>query len=449
VLQHQEAIATLIDFRHAVYDQALGHRKDTLFELMEAVLASAGPQPLVHFSLSPAFRRRWPRVPDALTDGTIAPDACRRAVHAHLAAPGVMRPIWAVDGTVWPRPAAQTSAKRTWAHRVNPSKPQNGLVPGWEYQWLVAVPEAAASWVLPLDVRRRGPDAGTRTALASAALRCATAALPPGSPRPVGTLDSGYDAIALEQATRARDPAQRIDADLLVRLVPRRRFYRPPGPYKGTGTHPKHGAVFRLADPATHGPPDHSASGQDPARGRIAVDVWENLHAQWAADTPLAVVRVQAERLPKAKRAPKPLWLAWVGAGLPDDLPGHVALVCAAVHRGAWLPVSQAPPGLDEHPHSGPGGGGPLELALGAGLLAAVAGAGGGGGPTAALGAGVADRPADPVRVRRAFGALSAALGCPSCAPRPRGKATGRRLGEWPGPRERHDVVYRSDKRAA
>ena len=52
-------------------------------------------------------------------------------------------------------------------------------------------------------------------------------------------------------------------------------------------------------------------------------------------------------------------------------------------------------------------------------------------------------------RVRRAFGGLVAALGSPTRAVRSRGKAPGRRVGECPGPRERHPVVRRRPKLAA
>ena len=37
-------------------------------------------------------------------------------------------------------------------------------MPAWEYEWLVEVPAPGTGWVLPLDVRRRGPSAGTPTA---------------------------------------------------------------------------------------------------------------------------------------------------------------------------------------------------------------------------------------------------------------------------------------------
>jgi len=44
-------------------------------------------------------------------------------------------------------------------------------VPAWACQWLVAVPDAAGSWVLPLEVQRRGPTARSATRLALEQIR--------------------------------------------------------------------------------------------------------------------------------------------------------------------------------------------------------------------------------------------------------------------------------------
>ena len=53
--------------------------------------------------------------------------------------------------------AAKTSPERTWGHRSTQGIPQDGVVPAWEYEWLVEAPEVGSSWVRPLDVRRRSP----------------------------------------------------------------------------------------------------------------------------------------------------------------------------------------------------------------------------------------------------------------------------------------------------
>ena len=101
-MQRPPAWETLKQFRLAAY-RTLGHRKDSLFELLEAVLAGSGPATIVRLSLAAVFRRAWPSAPDALADGEVNADACRRLVQTTAIELGTSgRPVWAVDGTVWP-----------------------------------------------------------------------------------------------------------------------------------------------------------------------------------------------------------------------------------------------------------------------------------------------------------------------------------------------------------
>ena len=155
-------LAPLRHFRQELYDD-LDHRQDSLFELVDAVLTAVGPTTLVRHSLSPCFRRRWPSTCDALADGSLRVPALRRLFVQSLPRPAEdERELWAVDGTAWPRPAAATSPDRTWEYRPLAGKPQKHLVPAWEFQWLVALPDAQQSWILPLDVRRRDQPPGHR-----------------------------------------------------------------------------------------------------------------------------------------------------------------------------------------------------------------------------------------------------------------------------------------------
>ena len=431
----------LEQFRRAAY-QTLGPRKDSLFELMEAALATAGPGTLVRLSLAPVFRRGWPSAPDALADGEVDADRCRQLVQTTPGAfPPERRPVWALDGTVWPRPAAATSPERTYGHRTTPGIPQTGVVPGWEYEWLVAVPEARGSWVLPLDVCRRGPADGTPTAVARALLAATLARRPADAPRPVAALDSGYDPVHLARA--------RLAADLLVRLRSNRTFYRAPGAYPGRGAPRKYGAVFRLGDPTTHGPPDRRATCEESRYGRVVVDVWDALRGRGAADAPFPVVRVQVERLPRRSRPPAPLWLAWVGGALPADLLALWRWYCDRFsaehgfrflkHDLGWTTVRPADPAAADRWTW------LLALALWQLWLAR---------PLVADQRLPWERPLPaarltPGRVRRACAGLFPQLGTPARAPKPRGKAPGRRPGQCPGPRGRHPVARRRPKRAA
>ena len=426
---------TLAQFRDEAY-QTLGHRKDSLFELMEAALSGPGRATLVRLSLTPLFRRRWPSACDALADGDLDAARCRGLVQRYVPArPSSGRPLWAGDGTVWPRPAAVTSPERTFGHRTSPGIPQSGLVPAWEYEWLVQVPEARGSWVLPLDVRRRGPTAGTPTAVASQQLRPALAGRPPEAPRPVGVYDSGYDPVTFARA--------RLPLDLLVRLRTRRKFFGPPGPYRGRGPRPKHGHAFKLWDARTHRPPDRAAVGQDPSHGRVQVEVWAEQHVQGGHDVPFTVVRVQVERLPGRARPPAPLWLAWIGGELPDDLLElwrWYARRFTAEHGFRFLKQDlgwttirpRDPAAADRWSWL-------LALALWQLWLAR---------PLVADQRLPWERPLPPERltpgrVRRALALELSRLGTPARPCRTRGKAPGRQPGECPGPHPRYAVVRR------
>jgi hypothetical protein len=314
-------------------------------------------------------------------------------------------------------------------------------VPGWEYEWLLAVPEPHGSWVLPLDVRRRGPADGPPTAVASGLLAATLARCAAAAPRPVVALDSGYDPVQLARAHLA--------ADLLVRLRSNRTFYRAPGPYPGRGAPRRYGARFLLGEPTTHGAPDRQAALADPRYGRVTVAVWDALRAKGAADVPFPVVRIQVERLPRRAKPPAPLWLAWIGGALPADLLDLWRWYCRRFtaehgfrflkHALGWTTVRPA------HPAAADRWTWLLALALWQLWLARPL---------------VADQrlPWEPPlaverltpgRVRRGFGGLVARLGTPARPPKPRGKAPGRRPGQCPGPRRRYPVARRRPKRAA
>jgi hypothetical protein len=222
------------------------------------------------------------------------------------------RPLWVIDGTNWMRPAARTSPDRTWEYRPLPGRPQSGIVPSWAYQWLVAVPDAAGSWVLPLDVQRRGPTAESATKVALEQIAAVRQAQSANAPRPVVTLDSGYDLETLAQAT--------VDADLLVRLIRSRVVYHTPQRRAGRGRPRLHGEPFRLADARTHGQPQQSDQLDHPLYGTVHIEVWTGLHVVGAPDAPFSVIRIRVERLPNMKLPPQPLWLAWIGGPLPADL---------------------------------------------------------------------------------------------------------------------------------
>jgi hypothetical protein len=407
--------------------------------LVDAVLTSGGRVPLVRLSLASAFRRGWSSIPDALAAGHVAVAALHRFLPAAVPVPPMgERPVWAIDGTIWPRPAARTSPERTYGRQPLAARPDAVMIPSWEYQWLVALPTAASSWVLPLEVRRRGPTAPPPTALAIQQLTAVLPTVPRVLGRPVVTFDSQYCPTTLARA--------RLPVDCLVRLSSRRRLYRAPGPYRGRGRRPIHGRVFRTHDPTSYGSPDQVAQGHDPTHGTVQVAVWHGLHGQGGSDAPFTVVRIQVDRLPHKGTKPAPLWLAWVGGPLPADLVllwrwygqrftvehgfrfakqalGWTSVRLrdpAAADRWSWL----------------------VALAWWQLWLAR---------PLVADQRLPWDRPLapdrlTPGRVHRALPSLFAQIGTPARAPCPRGKAPGRRPGQCPGLHPRYPVVRRHPK---
>jgi hypothetical protein len=171
-MQRTTAAHDLPRFRRVIYQHSLGQHKDSLCDLSDAILTSARPATLARLSLASDLRRRWSPVSDALTDGCLYVPLRRCLLVAALpGVPAASQPLWAIDASTWPRPAAPTSPERTYAHRVAVGRSQRDVVAGWVYPWLVAFPAAQGSWVVPLDVLRRRPTAGTATALANSQRR--------------------------------------------------------------------------------------------------------------------------------------------------------------------------------------------------------------------------------------------------------------------------------------
>ena len=430
----------LARFRTALYQTGLTRRRDALFETLDAVLSGAGATSLVRHSLVPGCQRGWASLCDALSDGSLEVVALRRLFAHTLPAPAAgERPLWVIDGTVWPRPAARSSPERTLGRFVTGGTPQSGIIAGWEYQWLVAIPEASGSWGLPLEVRRRAPGAGTATTLAIAQLQAVPAAPAATGVRPVLLLDSHYDVAALVQAN--------LGVDLLARLRSNRRFYRHPGPYQGKGAPRQHGPVFRCADPATHGTPDQTQGDDDPTHGRVTIDLWERLHSQPAPAVDLTVLRVTVARLPRRDTPPAPLWLVWHGSPRPRELRTLLRwyqrrfavehLFRFLKHDLGWTTVRpRAPQSADR-----------WSWLLAAGLwqlwLARPAVA------AWRLPWERAQQPLCPGRVRRGLGGLFRTMGTPARPPQPRGKSPGRGLGQCPGPAPRFPVQRRAPPTAA
>src|SRR3954468_15330579 len=107
-------------FRAGVYG-AFGARRDALFELLDAATVAGLVPSLAHLSLTAVHRRGWGSLYDALAAGTLDGAALREVVGRWPLDDG--QPIYALDTSVWPRDAAETSLSGATTTRRRGSRP--------------------------------------------------------------------------------------------------------------------------------------------------------------------------------------------------------------------------------------------------------------------------------------------------------------------------------------
>jgi hypothetical protein len=120
----------LTSFRQAIY-KCFTRAADPLFELLDALLCSAGLLSFPELSCAPVFRRQWPSVYEALQDGQLDRDQLLK--HGVEILPANSRPWLVGDRTAWGRPQARTLNNRTFEHQPTPIKGQKPITIGHGY----------------------------------------------------------------------------------------------------------------------------------------------------------------------------------------------------------------------------------------------------------------------------------------------------------------------------
>ncbi|MFB9570892.1 NF041680 family putative transposase [Streptomyces yanii] len=317
-----EALAGLSRFRCEFYE-CLPLRADALFELTDAVLCADGPViSLPELSLEPVHRRGHGAMYDALAQGHITVSRLRMALAGLDLPRGTDRQLSiALDVTPWPRPDAECSPQRLHCHRPCRCDGVRQTIPAWPYQVAAALGGGRSSWTGPLDAVRLGPE-DDPTEVTAAQIRELLARLEQagqwqaGDPPILFVMDSGYDLVRLTWLLRE------APVRLLGRVRADRVMHGPAGKRRGhwPGRPPRHGAEFRLADPATHPAPVQESTGVHDRFGEVLARCWGRLHPKpdrrgsWAnheGELPLVegtLVHLAVQHLP-GNRIPKPLWL--------------------------------------------------------------------------------------------------------------------------------------------
>jgi len=423
-------------------------RADTLFELVDAMLLVTDPRSPVELCTSPAFRRRFSMVYDALRHGQVDEATARTVLAEAEPAEAVTiggYVVYAADSTPEPRPEAPTLPDRGKVY----STTLGGLVVGHQYSWLGRVVAQGQSWFAPRDVERIAT-ASTPAAVAAQQVVRLAVTLAAGM-LAVVVVDSGYAKVAFLSVFIGLP-----QVCVLVRLAQNRVLYGAPPPpvcdprtgkRLKRGRPPLHGAKFRLKDPP---PPEHHGTftlGQ----ASVRVNAWSQLHFKALPQLVGQAVRIEFLRADGQPKYQRPLWLFWSG-------PTTVALldVCQMYllrfgiehffrflkqRLGLTLAQVTSLAGTTNWVWT-------VTFAYVQLLLARAAVA-------------VPARPWDPKarcdpqraltpgQVRRAWATFSRGLGTPAAAPRPSGKAPGRAPGFQPQPRAKYPVVSKTSKAAA
>jgi hypothetical protein len=425
-------------------------RADVLFELIDALLLTVDPRSPVELSRSPAFRRRFSMVYDALRKGEVDPDLARQLwaeaePSEALTIAGCA--VYGVDTTIDPRPQAETLADRSRVYSTSQEK----AVAGHQYSWLGRIVSQAPAWFAPRDLERVATCDTPAGVAARQVLRLAATLAGVGMLHVV-VADSGYAKAPFLAAFVGL-----TSLCVLVRLPCNRVLYgAPPAPVINPktgkrarrGQPPKHGAKFRLKAPPA--PERHIEFPLPLGKGTVRVSVWGQLHFREVPRLVGMVMRVEFFTPAGQPKYLRPLWLFWSG---PSSVPlealcqmylarfgiehffrftkQRLGLLCAksptlqACENWTWVVafaytqlllartlVKAMPRPWDKSPRD----------------------------PQQPLTAG---------QVQRAWPIFSLSLGTPAAAPKPSGKAPGRAAGFHPEPRPRQPVVSKKQHNQA
>ena len=300
-------LSRLVSFRCEIR-ASFTARPDALFEVVEALPLVRRIRSSVEVSLSPAFRRGYASVYDALRRGRMHLGRLRGIFAANEPADSVVvggYAVYAVDTTIAPRPDAETLPDRGMQHSAELGK----SVPGYQYSWLVRVVGQGQSWVAPRDVQRVTTQQ-TAGQIGGEQVERLDASVPPGQAQVV-VGDGNYSVEKFLKAfknLRSTFP--------LVRLRSNHTLYGPPKPrepHKG-GRPGKHGTKVSLKHPP---PPDRQEDAERvDDRGRrhkVRLSAWRNLHVKQVPDVVGLVLRIEVLKADGTPRYERPLWLFWGG----------------------------------------------------------------------------------------------------------------------------------------
>jgi hypothetical protein len=414
-------------------------RADALFELIDALLLTLDPRSPVELSASPAFRRRFSMVYDALRHGQVAPELARQLLATAEPAEAIQvagYAVYPVDSTIQPRPDAETLPDRGKVYSAS----KEGTVPGHQYSWLGRVIAQGQSWFAPRDVERIATNTTPAAVAAEQVKRLAV------------SLAASVLAVIVADSHYAKSVFLTVFVNLphltvLVRLACNRVLYGPPPVVtgkRGKGRPKVHGDKFKLKSP----PPPERQSTYALDKVTVRLSAWTQLHFKEVPALVGMVVRVEFLTATGEAMYKRPLWLFWSG-------PSSIALeaICLMyllrfgiehffrfAKRRMGLLIVHTPDLTVSVNWVWVVALAYTQLLLACALVTAQPR------PWDPKGQRDPDRSLTPGQVRQAWPVFSLGLGTPAQSPRPSGKAPGRAAGFRPKPREKFPVVSKKQQ---
>jgi hypothetical protein len=318
----QEQFNKIIEFRQTIYDRYFTARRDTQFELLEALLSKGKVASFPWLSTAGCFRRQWPSLYDAIEAGQQDQAGLQQFLIEQVPSEGVT--YWSLDVSAWPRMQARTLSERQYVYAPGRGYKGKPVVPGYGYSLLDWVPQAGESWSLSVQMERIRPDrSDILTGIEQVKQLCECR-----------KGDGGLDIVAADCKYSALEflrGVQGLDCGQVIRLAKHRVLYGQPGPRRpGTLGRPRvHGDRFAFKEPETWGQPVEEKELEDPKWGTVKLRRWSNLHPRSAAEVEFDVIQAQVHL--ERDKPPQPLWLLWMPPQtIPADLSVDVEMIWRA-----------------------------------------------------------------------------------------------------------------------
>ncbi len=297
-----QQINNLIEFRQAVHQTGLGKNRDALFELVDALIERPHASCAAEVSLSPLFRRSWSSLYKAVEKGKVNEASLAALFVRQVPTTGVQ--VYPLDSTMWAHPAARTLDGLVYGPSPTKALKKHSIVQGHEYSLLGWTATPRQSWAPTLTIERvQPPSSSLEVGVRQVQWLCQQRQAEEREALDVIVADGHYG------NHRFFGPLREEPCALLARLRRDRVLYGPPGPYKGRGRRPKHGARFAFKQSESWPQAAEESEFEDERWGQVRLRRWHELHEKQDAETVLAVICAEVHR--ERAKPPEPLWLGY------------------------------------------------------------------------------------------------------------------------------------------